>query len=274
MRIIFQYFYDYSDGDQHDRQTAQADIGTVVDDVEGFHDVGENKGRFNATKHIKKDQDDHRDPDEEGPAKTVFVPLADGHGEGKAEINNKRILFNGVVNCGHTNRNLGITWPAESARGIAFAMARYEEIPTQTLISVLCGQEEELAVNDSDISGTWFAGLKLRTRSCGGDCSHETFDLPLELDKNSQQKPIGEISYYDQHGKPVYNDKEEVGLYFEFCKTAYKPYDLAVIICLIIAKHHLKDEIIVSSDGMLEQWKDGMLICQKILGYGLDFRLK
>jgi len=62
-----------------------------------------------------------------------------------------------------------------------------------------------------------------------------------------------------------------VGLYFQCCKTAYKPYDLAVIICLIIAKHHLGKDLLVSSDGELSHWQDGMLICQKILGYGLDF---
>ena len=203
-----------------------------------------------------------------------FVPLAGGCGDGKAVINNKRIWFNGVRNCRHTDRNLGITWPENSASGIALITERYEEIPTKTLVTILCGREEELAVNDSDVSGTWFAGLKLRQRSCSGDCSHETFNLPVEIEKGGWQKPIGEISHYDQYGNPVYNDKEEIGLYFEFCKTAYKPYDLAVIICLIIAKHHLKEQIIVSSDGTLDQWKDGVLICQKILCYGLDFGLE
>ncbi len=203
-----------------------------------------------------------------------FVPLAGGSGEGKAEINNKKIWFNGAQNCGHTDRNLGITWPEKDASGIAFVVERYKDIPIKTLITVLCGQEEELSVNDSDVSGTWFAGLKLKHRSCGGDCSHETFGLPLETEKGDWQKPIGRISHYDQYGKPVYNDAEEVGLYFEFCKTAYKPYDLAVIICLIIAKHHLKEQVLVTSDGAIDNWQDGILICQKILGYGLDFSLK
>ena len=30
-----------------------------------------------------------------------FVPLAGGLGKGEPEINNKRIWFNGVQNCGH-----------------------------------------------------------------------------------------------------------------------------------------------------------------------------
>ena len=205
---------------------------------------------------------------------SAFVPLAGGLGKGKAVINNKRIWFNGVENCGHTDRNLGITWPEDSASGIAFVVEKYEKIPVRTLITVLCGQEEELAVNNSDVSGTWFAGLKLKHRSCAGDCSHETFSLPRVIEKEDWQKPIGKISYYDADGKPVYNDPKEIGLYFNCCKTAYKPYDLAVIICLIIAKRHLKEQIQVSSDGTVDNWKDGMLICQKILGYGLDFSLK
>jgi hypothetical protein len=203
-----------------------------------------------------------------------YVPLAGGSGEGAATISNENIWFNGVEKCGHADRNLGIAWADEHAYGVALVVERYKEIPTQTLITMLCGNEEELALNDSDVSGTWFAGLKLKTRSCGGDCSHETFHLPLELDKDSLYEPIGKISHYDQYGEPVYNDKAVVGLYFDCCKTAYKPYDLAVIICLIIAKHHLKEEIIVSSDGTLDNWRDAMLICQKILGYGLDFTLR
>jgi len=203
-----------------------------------------------------------------------FVSLAGGCGEGKAVIDNKRIWFNGVEKCGHTDRNLGITWPEDDASGIAFVVEKYEQIPTETLITMLCGEQEELAVNDSDVSGTWFAGLKLRYRTCNGDCSHETFNLPCEIEKSDWQKPISKISHYNANGKPVYNNPKEIGRYFEFCKTAYKPYDLAVIICLIIAKHHLKEEIIVSSDGRIDTWKDGMLICQKILGYGLDFTLR
>ena len=47
-----------------------------------------------------------------------------------------------------------------------------------------------------------------------------------------------------------------------------------IIICLIVAKHHLSKDVIVRSDGSLDIWQDGMLICQKILGYGLEFTLQ
>lgn len=104
-------------------------------------------------------------------------------------------------------------------------------------------------------AGSWFAGAQLQKRSCGGDCSHETmlFERIKTLEEWEKQK--------------------ENGLYFDFCKTAFKPYDLAVIALLIIAKYYLKDKIEVSSDGTEGQWFDGKLLCQQELGYGLDFKL-
>ena len=107
---------------------------------------------------------------------------------------------------------------------------------------------------DGDVGGVWFAGLQLNTRTCDGDCSHESFCLPRVLTLDEWRKP-------------------ERGKYFEFCKTAYKPYDLAVTACLIIAKHHLGGAIFVKSDGELDAWKDSMALCQKMLGYGEDFKL-
>jgi len=102
--------------------------------------------------------------------------------------------------------------------------------------------------------GDWFGGAELQKRTCGGNCSHETmlFERIKILEKW---------------------DKAEDGLYFEFCKTAFKPYDLAVISLLIIAKHYLKNKIRVSSDGTDEQWFDGKMLCQQELNYGLDFKL-
>ena len=42
---------------------------------------------------------------------------------------------------------------------------------------------------------------------------------------------------------------------FEFCKTARKPYDLMVCICLILLKWHFKDKVSISSDGDMEDWQ-------------------
>ena len=39
------------------------------------------------------------------------------------------------------------------------------------------------------------------------------------------------------------------GKYFDFCKTAHKPYDLAVGLVLLLALHHAPEIMSVSSDG-------------------------
>ena len=60
---------------------------------------------------------------------------------------------------------------------------------------------------------------------------------------------------------------------FSFCKTAHKPYDLAVQITLIIFHHHLGDIFHVSSDGADAEWATARQLCHHHLGYGEDFRL-
>ena len=93
------------------------------------------------------------------------------------------------------------------------------------------------------VSGQWFAGQILSTRACDGDCSYEGFVF----------------------------ERTDKG--FNCCKTNYKPYDIAVQICLIIAKQHLKDKIRVRSDGRPEQWNDAAKMCQNFLNYGIGFSL-
>ena len=163
------------------------------------------------------------------------VRLADGHGEGEPRINEDEVWFNGLEKCGHPSRDLGITWPAKDARGVS------PPNPKAPLAQVV---------------GEWFAGALLGSRTCGGDCSHETLYFPRVLKPSDWQKP-------------------ENGGYFDFCKTAYKPYDLAVTAFLVIAKHHLGEKLIVSSDSNgLEQWQDAIRLCQAVLGYGEKFRLR
>jgi hypothetical protein len=60
-----------------------------------------------------------------------------------------------------------------------------------------------------------------------------------------------------------------------FCKTARKPYDLAVCACLIIFRHHIGEKFEVSSDGDddEENWPAARAICQHLFGYGSEFEL-
>ena len=59
--------------------------------------------------------------------------------------------------------------------------------------------------------------------------------------------------------------------YFQYVKTDGLPYGLAAATFLIIAKHNLKNQIIVSSDKPLSTWDKPREWCQRILGYGSDF---
>ncbi len=162
-----------------------------------------------------------------------FIKLASGSGQGQPELTTRMVCFNGFEKCGHKKSDLGITWPSENAGGVS------------------SGENERTKISD----GSWFAGAKLTTRTCGGDCSHESVDFPIKLEKDR------------------FIQKNDSGLNFNFCKTAYKPYDLLVTAFLIIAKHYLKDSFKVSSDGTNNDWFDGALLCHTHLGYGLEFKI-
>ncbi len=108
---------------------------------------------------------------------------------------------------------------------------------------------------ENTAAGDWFAGATLEKRQCSGDCSHESFHFDRD------------------RGEGETWEKPEEGLYFDFCKTAFKPYDLAVITFLIIAKRHLGESLKVSSDGEDQHWFDGKMLCQMVLGYGLEYAI-
>jgi hypothetical protein len=156
------------------------------------------------------------------------IPIANWNGRGKPVFTRKKVIFNGVERCQHAPRDLGITWPSHNPqRG---------------------GMRQE-----APAPGRWFAGATLDTRTCGGDCSHETFLI----------EQCFTIEPWHTPGKD----------FFACCKTAYKPYDILVTACLIIATHYFGDEIRVASDGESRDWEDARRLCQHVLGYGAEFQL-
>lgn len=74
------------------------------------------------------------------------------------------------------------------------------------------------------------------------DGGHETFIL--------ERKPIR------NSWRHTYPNKEEE-MVFNFCKTARKEYDGLVTATLLLAKHHLGDEIKIKSDGDEQEWAEG-----------------
>jgi len=162
------------------------------------------------------------------------VELAGPDGSGSAIISDDEICFNGLHDCGHERREMGIAWPAKGSSGICLA---YEKDSSK----------------GSDVGAMWFAGRELLSRTCDGDCSHETFSFPISTRIDSADP-----------GK---------GHFHNFCKTAFKPYDLAVQVCLVIASRYLRGDIVVNSDGDLDHWRDAVEICKHLFGYGGDFSL-
>ena len=196
------------------------------------------------------------------PLKHLGVVLADGGGENHPTVSPTEIVFNGLEACGHEKRDLGITWPAAKATGIAKN-----------------GVDQQL---NEITKSTWFAGATLETRACGGDCSHETFALEQKLettmkryDGTTYELEAQEefCSWRNQDGTRKKNPVNEIGKYFQCTKTAFKPYDLAVTAALVIAKRHLGDAIIIHSDGDMENWHEAMQLCHHFLGYGRGFCL-
>jgi hypothetical protein len=156
------------------------------------------------------------------------IPIAGWDGKGKPVFNTKRVSFNGVARCRHPQRDLGITWPSDDPQRGGMSPA-------------------------GSVTGTWFAGANLSTRTCDGDCSHETFLVEQRFTIEPWMRPEDD--------------------FFACCKTAYKPYDIVVTGCLIILTHYFGDVVRVSSDGEEHDWEDGRRLCQHVLGYGADFRL-
>jgi hypothetical protein len=54
------------------------------------------------------------------------------------------------------------------------------------------------------------------------------------------------------------------GVDFNFCKTAQKPYDIAVTASLIHAKKVFGDKIKISSDGDWSDWDGGKLLYETV----------
>ena len=196
------------------------------------------------------------------PLKHYDVELAGVNGEGDATITSTQIAFNGKVNCGHEERQLGITWPSKNAAGVFHNDVKSDE--------------------KSVIAGSWFGGAQLSQRACGGDCSHEGFSISQKFETEltrydgttyTKTSEGERQTFQNAEGKYAKNESQIVGKYFDCVKTAYKPYDLAVNICLIIAKHYFGDNIVVKSDGEINNWEEAMALCDYFLGYGNDFKL-
>lgn len=123
--------------------------------------------------------------------------------------------------------------------------------PENSAVVIPWPSENASGVGNGYHGEQWFAGAKLDARTCDGDCSYETLYFPRSVPQD----------WFKQE------DDKHKGLYFFCCKTAYRPYDLAVTAFLVIAKHHLGPDIAVSSDGEIQHWIEAIALCRVHLGY-------
>ena len=56
-------------------------------------------------------------------------------------------------------------------------------------------------------------------------------------------------------------------MFFDFCKTAEKPYDAVVTACLVLLKECYGDAVEISSDGYWEDWSAGRALFSTVFGY-------
>lgn len=133
-------------------------------------------------------------------------------------------------------------------------------IPWPSSTASLNGENPDPSADKT--AGRWFAGTLASQRVAPiggnglGDGSYETFVIEQEI-------PQGDGRHQAEDG---------TRLRFECCKTAYRPYDLAVTACLIALKHHFP-VVVIRTDGQEKDWLDGKILCNNLLGYGMDFQI-
>lgn len=106
----------------------------------------------------------------------------------------------------------------------------------------------EVADAFGDELGAWEITSERVAFNGYGDNSHETFSW-----------------YADCPPQHTYSKNDP--LYFDFCKTQYKPYDALVTATLIHLKRVYGDQVQISSDGNWEDWEAGRELYRQTLGY-------
>lgn len=172
------------------------------------------------------------------------IDFGDSHGDANTEpvLTKNLIAFNGSekqrVGVWTTDEDINIPWPSSTA---SLTEVSADPIAKKT-------------------EGNWFGGTVVSQRVA----------------------PLNEMGYGSGNYESVYIERiypkkgfrqpDEDGLLFECCKTAYRPYDLALTAVLIILKHY-DNRVRVSSDGEEKDWIDAKFLCNNLLGYGMDFEI-
>lgn len=124
------------------------------------------------------------------------------------------------------------------------------------------------------------ANLPERSLSAGGYHS----DDPLKLDDDESVVDDETIRFngVGELGHETFLLERKVNLrtsftgakeqHFAFCKTARKPYDLPVQVCLILYQFYFKGSVSISSDGDAEEWETAIQLANKLFGLKTTFK--
>lgn len=91
--------------------------------------------------------------------------------------------------------------------------------------------------------------LSWSRRRCPGSCDYETFMLRRVEDARA----VG--------------DDRRIG---DWCDTDRRPYDLAVMAALLVARRHIGASLEVWTPGRREWWDEAKDLTEQVLGYGRD----
>jgi len=106
----------------------------------------------------------------------------------------------------------------------------------------------KIADGFGDTEGAWELHENRVAFNGLGELSHETFAFEAIC-------PI----------QPEWRKGE--AMYFDFCKTAEKPYDVAVTASLLWLAECYGDAVEISSDGYWSEWKNGRDLFREVFGY-------
>jgi len=113
----------------------------------------------------------------------------------------------------------------------------------------------------------------LEVEIAGGDGTGEP-EITERLIRFNGQKPHDyETFAFYRLAQPPHYSKIDGGWWFSFCKVGFsepQPYDIAVKVVLVIAKHHCGNAIVVNSDESDAEWEDAIELVENVFGYG-DF---
>ncbi len=112
-------------------------------------------------------------------------------------------------------------------------------------------------------------GIRIRNGSGEGEPEFTEFSFSINGDAEGFSDDGRDLAHETFHwaGIPVHpKHREGESRYFDFCKTAMKPYDAVITAILIRAKTIYGNCVNISSDGEWQDWQAGREMYQTVFG--------